>query len=154
VEYGPPRAEETLQAMAVSLIMSIEDQWASPDPIQAICVGVGRRVQGGLRRAARPDDWDPGGFFFRSLGDQGVPVYPLSGCTWGEDVEERVEETGARAAALGASHVNWVTRRTATITVWVRESPQYTHSYRCEFNRSGAEWRPVHCLFQFNQTPL
>ncbi len=149
VEYGPPRGEETLQAMAVALIMSIEDQWASPNPIHAICVGVGRRVQWGLRRAGRGDDWDPTGFFFQELGDPGLPVFPLSGCIWGDDVEERVEETGARAAALGVSHVNWTTRRTATISVWIRESPQYYHAYRCEFDRSGGDWEAVRCLFQF-----
>lgn len=149
VEYGPPRGEETLQAMAIALIMSIEDQWASPTPVQAICVGVGRRVQWGLRRAARDDEWDPEGPFYRTLGDLGLPVFPLSACTWGSDVEERVEETGARAAALGASNVNWLTRRSATISVWIRESPQYSHSYRCEFDRPDARWRPVRCLFQF-----
>ena len=153
MEYGPPRGEETLQAMAMALIMSIEDQWASPNPIQAICVGVGRRVQWGLRRAARDEDWDPTSFFFRSLGDLGLPVYPLSGCVWGDDVEERVEETGARAAALGASNVNWITRRTATISVWIHESPQYSHSYRCEFDRSGGDWQAVRCLFQFTPNP-
>ena len=149
VEYGPPRAEERLQALAVALIMSIEDQWGSGVPFHAICVGVGRRVQTGLRSAARAEDWDPSGFFFRTLGDQGLPAYPLSACGWGEYVEERVVETGARAVALGASNVNWITARTASIVVWIRESPQYTHSYECEFDRPDSEWRPVRCLFRF-----
>jgi hypothetical protein len=59
VEYGPPRSKETLQAMAVGLIIGMEDQWDSPTPIHAICVGVGRGVQVGPRTSERDRTWRP-----------------------------------------------------------------------------------------------
>lgn len=150
VEYGPPRSEEIIQAMAVDLVMELQDQWDSPTPIHAICVGVGRRVWVGLNAAQREERWDPSDFFFRQLGPGRLPAFPLSACTWGEDVEERVRETGARAAAVGVSNVDWRTSRSAAVTVWIRENPQYNHSYLCQFDRSSGQWEPLSCTFRFS----
>lgn len=148
VEYGPSRPEETLQAMAVEVVLSQEAQWAPSGPRKAICIGAGRRVEVGLSSRSRQETWDPDVTFFRTLGAEGWLVYPLSACDWDDNVAERVEDTGAPAAAFGVSEVSWVSDRIATLTVNIRENPQRRHRYTCEFRRPGAEWVPERCVYR------
>lgn len=148
LEHGPPRAQATLQAMAVELVLGMEEHWASPLEKNALCIGTGRRVRVGLRSGARDEIWDPEGAFLRALKAPGWEVHPLSACDWDEEVRERVRATGAPAVALGVSHVDWVTDRAATVTIHIRENAQRNHRYTCDFQRPEREWVSVGCVYR------
>jgi len=143
--------EQDIHELALQYLLADLPTWLSEREPVYVCVGVGRRVEVGIRDRARGTDWDPTlGFLMRFEGVSPA-VVPLSQCGWDESLEVVHSETGDPALAVGIPQVSWETDQHARLVVLAQDEGFVTRRYTCYFRKPYEEWSLDECLFTRGQ---
>ena len=139
--------ERDIHEMALLYLLSDLPTWLSERDPAYVCVGVGRRVEVGIRDRARGTDWDPTTGFLMRFEGVSPAIVPLSQCGWDEGLEIVHSETGEPALAVGIPQVSWETDQHAQLVVLAQDGGFVTRRYTCYFRKPYEDWSLDECLF-------
>jgi hypothetical protein len=149
--------ERDIQEMALLYLLSDLPTWLSEREPAYVCVGVGRRVEVGIRDRARGTEWDPTPGFLMRFEGVSPAIVPLSQCGWEESLEVVHSVTGDPALAVGIPQVTWETDQHAQLVVLAQDEGFVTRRYSCYFRKPYREWLLDECLFtrgRLRRSPL
>ena len=138
--------EQDIQEMALRYLLADLPTWLSAREPVYVCVGVGRRVEVGIRDRARGTEWDPTTGFLMRFDGASPAVVPLSQCGWDESLGVVYSETGDPALVVGIPQVSWETDTHAQVVALAQDEGFVTWRYTCYFQKTHGEWNLDECL--------
>ncbi len=138
--------EQDIHEMALRHLLADLPTWLSEREIAYVCVGVGRRVEVGLRDRARGTEWDPNTGFLMRFDGVSPAVIPLSQCGWDESLGVVNSETGDPALVVGIPQVSWETDTYAQVVALAQDEGFVTRRYHCYFQKLHGAWKLDECM--------